>query len=409
MKGQEFKILFKQDRAYLTPDNPLTLIQAGLSDETPFKSSAFWTIRVINYIETEQRLFCEILSYHVGETDFPFNQQSITNKLKAIKSVTFRHIDTGGLLNTRHLNSPICIRPERKASLYTPDKSRYAQNDAQAPIKKTISETFSMPFKNIHFKPGYVVFGKMFKAWRRSVDIRIDNSYIKEEFDAVKNYFANVLNTKKIQVTATIEMENDEIKSVSAQSSEIDRIDERLIDDVKFEYAKAIKSRIREVDKTVFTMDEYFDAFGDENLKASTLYNNEKDFFEDLLKITHTKHYRHLSFLSSKHKHEILKLRFIHKPFSFIFLYEGEKNYHLVWETLDTEEATYTWHVEKDIPALKNALKKIEDVINTIRIHGKSAYVRSANDSSFDRIRHDYSDLADGFVKWKDELESMLV
>jgi len=66
MIGQELKILFKQDKAYLTPDNPLSLSQAGLPDVAKsFKSPSFWRIRVLDYKEGERKLFCEILSYHV--------------------------------------------------------------------------------------------------------------------------------------------------------------------------------------------------------------------------------------------------------------------------------------------------------------------------------------------------------
>ena len=85
MTGQEFKILFKQDKAYLTPDKPLTFGQVGLPEiAKSFKAPAFWTIRVLNYREAEQKLFCEVLSYQVGDTDFPFNQKTLSDKLKAI-------------------------------------------------------------------------------------------------------------------------------------------------------------------------------------------------------------------------------------------------------------------------------------------------------------------------------------
>jgi hypothetical protein len=162
-----------------------------------------------------------------------------------------------------------------------------------------------------------------------------------------------------------------------------------------------------DVDKNLFTMEEYFETFGDENFKSNTFYSDEKELFEDLLKITNTKHYKHLRFLSSKHRHQIMKLRFIHKPFSFIFLIEGDRNYHLIWETLDTEEATYLWHIDKNLQTLKTSLRKIEDIINIIKVQGKTAYI-SATEDHFRRIYHDYSAVVDGFVKWKDELESVL-
>lgn len=102
-----------------------------------------------------------------------------------------------------------------------------------------------------------------------------------------------------------------------------------------------------------------------------------------------------------------MKLRFVHKPFSFIFLIEGDRHNHIIWETLDTAEATYIWHIDKSPETLKLTLRKIEDIINLIKVQGKTAYLNS-NEDPFRRIYHDYSNLVDGFVKWKGELESFL-
>ena len=53
-------------------------------------------------------------------------------------------------------------------------------------------------------------------------------------------------------------------------------------------------------------------------------------------------------------------------------------------------------------------IKKIEDIINSIKEDGKIAYIYS-NEDDFRRIYHDYSKKADGFIKWKGELESYLL
>lgn len=410
MTGQEFKILFKQDKAYLTPDKPLTLEQVGLPEiAKSFKAPAFWIFRVLNYKEDEQKLFCEVLSYQVGDTDFSVNQKTLADKLRAIETVTFRSIDTSGLLRTLASTTPISVLPVKETPVFRQEiRQKDTQTAKREPIKRTITETFFIPLKNVQFKLGGVSFEKKFKDCNKTIELNISNYDIREEFDAVKNYFANVLNTRKIQVTAIIEITDNEVTSVIAKSPEIDKIDKQLIDNVKFEFVKATKKKVTvEVDKSLFTMEEYFDTFGEENFKSNAFYSDEKELFEDLLKITNTKHYKHLRFLSSKHSHQTMKLRFIHKPFSFIFLIAGDRNYHLIWETLDTEEATYVWHINNNLQALKTALRKIEDIINIIKVQGKTAYINS-NDDSFRRIYHDYSELVDGFVKWKGELESIL-
>jgi uncharacterized protein (UPF0262 family) len=88
-------------------------------------------------------------------------------------------------------------------------------------------------------------------------------------------------------------------------------------------------------------------------------------------------------------------------------LLEGERNYHIIWETFDTAEATWHWPIEKNTEVLKLTLKKIEEIIQTVKIQGKTVYISSV-DVPFRRIIHDYSNITDGFYKWKSELESYL-
>ena len=45
--------------------------------------------------------------------------------------------------------------------------------------------------------------------------------------------------------------------------------------------------------------------------------------------------------------------------------------------------------------------------MNVIKVQGKTAYINSTEDP-FQRIYHDYSEIVDGFVKWKGELETIL-
>lgn len=112
MTGQQLIIIFKQDKAYLTSGKPLTLSQVGLPEiAQSFKVPAFWTFRVLNYRESEQKLFCEVLSYQVGDTDFPANQKALADRLSYINNITFRSIDTSGLLKTLSSTSPVSILP----------------------------------------------------------------------------------------------------------------------------------------------------------------------------------------------------------------------------------------------------------------------------------------------------------
>lgn len=408
MKGQELKIIFNQNNAYLTTDKSMTLEQVSLPDFVKgkvFKLPAYWTIKVIDHSESEKKIFCEIISYHTGKTEFEYNQKQLSNKLNEIEFITFRGVDTPGLLKTLSGSGSVFssqnVAPNRSDNYNT-------ESFVRQPYKQTLTETFFIPLKNVRFILGGASFDKKLEGYDKSIEFTIENYDIREEFDAVKNYFANVLKTKKIQVTVTVELSDYNIISIVAKSPEIEKINKDLIDNVKFEFVRATKKKISvNIDKNLFTMDEYFETFTDEKFKSNTFYNNEKDFFEDLLKISNTKHYNQLRFLSSKHSHEIMKLRFIHKPFSFIFLIQGDRNYHIIWETLDTEEATYVWHIAKDVNVLKLTLQKLENIINVIKVQGKTAYINTAEEP-FRRIYHDYSEFVDGFLKWKGELENYL-
>ena len=93
--------------------------------------------------------------------------------------------------------------------------------------------------------------------------------------------------------------------------------------------------------------------------------------------------------------------------FSFVFLISGVQQYHLVWETLDTEEATYIWHMERTMDELTLRIKDLDRVLGEIRINGRQAYL-DTNSDNFSRIVHDYSDDQKGFILWKDLFEEKL-
>lgn len=435
MQGQRFTIIFRGHNAFLCNEVALDFNQVALPSiaaRKGFDQPASWIIKVLAYNRLEHAIFVEILRYSQKDEGFPAYQEKWFDELMLIEHVSFRNIDTTALLRMlskadlpAYTYTPIELEPyhdddnepdEASLSKVSDDNKEKTNITKQKeeinppPAKeRVIEETFTVPIKHLQFKFGSVAFTKMLKGWWRSVDFEIPNYDIREEYDAVKNYFANALQTRNIVVQARIVIQNNEVIEKSAKSAHIDRIDQRVIDNVKFEFVKkSLKKKIQvEVDKSLFTMDEYFDTFTEEKPKAGALFKDEYDLLENLMHITNTKHYKNLRYLSAKHAHHIMKLRFVHKPFSFIFLLEGKQNYHIIWETLDTTEATWIWHSEKNITGLKNTVRKVEDIINVVKVQGKTGYINT-NEDPFRRVFHDYSDLVEGFVKWKGQLESYL-
>lgn len=429
MRGQELKIVFKDDMAFLTEEVALDFKQVQISDE-PFKfqAPAFWTIRVINYIESEKRLFVAVLSYHVGETKFPPNQIELADILMSVEKVTFKSIDTPGLLRTLHSKQPTTVLAPRPEIIYRretqiqpetkivskPIEGAYQKPFSEPPatiivrkpIEETYHESFSVPIKDVTFLAGGVAFEKRMQQLEKSVDFFIPNQNVIKEYDAIKNYFANVLKTKHIQVEATITTIDGVLTSRNATSKEIEKIDKTLIEEVKFEFVMAAKIKDSSGDKHLFTMDEYLKAYAGENLETQQLFKDDSEFFETLVEKTETKHYKHLRFLSSKHRHDIQKLRIVHKPFSFVFLLSGIDKFHIIWETLDTEEATYIWTVANDASDLEGAFTNTEKTIGLIVRDGRKKYL-SQKEDTFNRVFHDYADLQNGFKIWKNEIENV--
>ncbi|MBK8352235.1 MAG: hypothetical protein IPL21_11235 [Saprospirales bacterium] len=86
MKGQELKFCLKR-YGFFNRRNCLDFNQVQLPDLTLNLASAYWTIRVINYREDENKLFVDILSYHVGDTEFSSDQVELSDILVTIDKV----------------------------------------------------------------------------------------------------------------------------------------------------------------------------------------------------------------------------------------------------------------------------------------------------------------------------------
>lgn len=401
MKGEVLKIEFKDDMAFLTKEVALDFKQVELPpNSVRFKTPAFWTIRVINYNKAEKKLFVEVLDYQVGETQFPVNQLELADILMEIEKVTFKSIDTPGWLNTLNGIRPGKFMPTKPETVYRPE------TPVRAPVKRIYNEPFSVAIKDVKFLSGKVAFEKKIQQLGKSIKFEILNENIIEQYDAIKNYFANVLKTKRIQVVPTIITVDGAIESTSAVSVEIEKIDQALIEEVKFEVVKGARKKEVPGDEQLFTKDEYLAAFVDE--EAQQLFKDDNEFFENLLENSKTKHHNHLMFLSSKHKHDLQKLRFVHNPFSFVFLLQGSVKFHIVWETLDTAEATYIWTFDNDQNNLPEVLASTNNTIGLILREGKNEYI-SQHKENFNRVFHDYSDLQHGFKHWKEEIEIIIL
>ncbi len=424
---EEFIINFLADHAFIGEAACLNLKELNLPPFVKeFKEPAHWLCRILKYNETKKRLFAEILEYHHEHAEFLPVQEEEKELFNQIQEIDFRAINTNKLLITssgirevnsfisKHTKSPVRnTEIEAEEIISTIDQLLLNHRSIAPTLEDAISieihSECQVAWKDLKFDFGVVHVPCKVKQLKTMVEAKIYNENLRVEFDAIKNYFGKILAVKKIRIKLDIVMVQGEINKISATSPDIERINSSIIESIKFELIKGLPKRkfISPVDKSLFTMDEYFQHAIDPALNANTFYKKESQLIDDLLSVSNSKHYKNLRFLSEHHAHQIMKLRFILKPFSFVFLLVGERAYHIIWETLDTEEATYVWHADKEINELKRALSHVEAIINTVKVQGKIAYIQSSTDH-FHRIAHDYSPMVDGFVKWKGELENIL-
>ena len=291
---------------------------------------------------------------------------------------------------------------EKQASLF----------DEQGAEVITTEDTFiyeriiKVPFEQIEFRYGSIVFKHEISEKKVILDFEIDNLDLRPEFDILKPYFSKYFKIKTLEIFIYVEFENIKVISQIATSKDLERINREIIDSIKFRYvSKAIfRKNHKSKDKNILDLNQLLSSVQD----GVQLYDSEKELLNYFLKNKNIKHYRQILYLAQKHESKTLKLRFVLNPFSFVFLLSGSEQFHIVLETLDTEEATYIWHFNKNNYILQQKLKEIDKSLNIIRNEGRQVYIKN-HPENFSRIVHDYSDEQKGFIIWKDLLEERLV
>lgn len=276
-------------------------------------------------------------------------------------------------------------------------------SDESEAISGKINERIEVPIETLEFKFGSIGFKYRCELSKdEQIDFEIENLNIRPEFSVLKPYFIKFLKKDSVNIHIQATVQYSRLIYKSAASIDLDKINREVIDSVKFRFLN--KGIIKGVPSGKTNL---LDAEQLQGVEAQGLYGTEEDLLENILSLKHYKHHRHLRYLSKIHESAILKLRFVLEPFSFVFLVSGVQQYHLVWETLDTEEATYIWHIEKTMHELNLKVKEIDRLLGEIRINGRQAYL-DTNADNFSRIVHDYSDDPKGFILWKDLLEEKL-
>jgi superfamily II DNA or RNA helicase len=405
--------LKKFDQLLLIFDEDVVMVNSAeyrlpiscLDIETPierFKDGVAWLVQVLNYNEDTGELMTEIINY--GANPEPGNPVQAEFQFLLIEKIRFRTINTTYLLHSIELkHAPVSKPVEDPLTDFS--MQVIPQTVIKKPIEHTLKKNMKVPFGKLQFQQALVSFSIFIEELKQDISFAIENPDVRPEFEAVKEYFSKVLKKKLITAQLEIRYNEKEILSATALSEDIDQINSRIIDSVRFEFVKrGVIGYSGKSDTALHTIDTVLQ----NPAGPGKLFESDQQLVDDILAVKNSKHYHQLKYLSSQHLSQVLKLRFILNPFSFLFLLAGESKYHLVWETLNSEEATYIWHFDKNTEALRAGLKEVDAVLKEIKETGKQDYLKKEH-TDFSRVMHDYSDTKNGFVNWKGMLEEKLL
>ena len=405
-KNDELILLFNQSKVFLNSDDhvlPISCLDLSLAIEK-FTDGTAWKVKVLSYDEERCELVTEIVDYYAQPELNNSNQSSL--QFLIIDKIRFRTIDTANLLRVVVLK-PAAVIPQFSEPVASYAMPKPNGNSTIQPVERKILKAIKVPFNKIQFLHAGISFPIFIDELQREITFDIGNLDIRPEFEAIKDYFVKILKKKLITAEIEIHYTDKEIISATATSEEIDKINSSIIDSVRFEFVKKeiLTFKGRPEGSSILNTSDNLLGNGRDTVKK--IFTSDQNLIDHILNVKNSKHYHQLKYLSSLHLSSVLKIRFVLNPFSFLFLLAGDKKYHIVWETLNSEEATYLWHFEKSMDALRKGLKEIETILNEIKGTSKQDYLKKKHDN-FSRVIHDYADGKSGFVAWKGMLEEKL-
>ena len=259
-----------------------------------------------------------------------------------------------------------------------------------------------VPLNNAEFRFGAIAFTHFITDLRMDLEFEVENDLFRPEFAVLIPYFSKSLKHSWFTADIHAEFLGEQLIAQQATSADIDLINESMIDAVKNTWL--CKQFTTVWDRGKFRSN--FNSFEDLG-QGFMLLGGEEDLLENITTGNYL-HSRQLRFLAGNHQSAVTGIRYMLTPFSLVFLVRGRTNQYLVIETVDTEEATYIWDLGDQPSALNQQIETINNQLDRIKHHGRTAYLKSPP-PNFRRIIHDYSDPRKGFVLWKALIQSIMI
>ena len=231
--------------------------------------------------------------------------------------------------------------------------------------------------QDLSFSLGRIKGTHYVEEWGIAIDYIITNDFIIPEFDYVKSYVAKALKQRQVPIEIKTTLADAIGKAVPARSPVLQNIDERLLVLVRSQAAERLLKKPKfeaDVDKSLFTADEMYDQYTEDGPWGDALRSPGEEILAQILSLKKVRNAKQLQFLAGKVHKPTEKLRFTLTPlFGFIFLAEGERQQHFIWELLNSH-ATYVWSFDpEELPALQR-FRELEKILTFIKVHGRQEY-----------------------------------
>lgn len=262
------------------------------------------------------------------------------------------------------------------------------------PRSHRFTDTCTFDIRDAVFDEGLITFKVKVQSAAQNVEVVLQNAAIRQYFDSVKNYIWKLFGSKKTSCTITFEMKDRKCALLSVDSCELLYLDETILQHIHDGWVgQVLLSGDRD---DILPLDDLIDPIKDATHNGETVFNY-------LVQEPRTKHYHHLRYLSARQAIDLQKLSITGKPMSFVFVMREKEHIFLVWETYLTKEATYIWKLS----AADDIVKKF-GLIQEIRKAKRMLY-RTKKEVGFSFIVHDYRQPMNGFHKWKEQLEKIIL
>jgi hypothetical protein len=382
----------------------------------------YWKVEMLNYDRDHKILDVYVENYNESDST-TFNKQAPKGDIKEIHFHRLRW----SVLQTQlrsYLNSSFLYLQGDEAdvspqTLVKDVKSFRTPNSIDAhEIEKTkitdLLISIKVDIMDFKFKTGCVECIQFFQEIDESLLIRLYNDMLLPQFDHIKPYFKKYFKNSKVLVRGRAQLSDDSQWKVRCRSQQIELIDDDAIASIRRMVLKDKLSNpmVVSIDKSLFTSEDIF--LDEQNVDlGKALGVNENDLLKEILNLKGVRNRKQLIYLSGKVQDEHAAIRFTLAPqFGFLFYTQGQEMSHFIWELINSH-ATYLWSGDLDTNLLTTQFKSVESIINSIRDHGRRAYLSDTHheDFIFNRIPHQKANSTsmDPFPLWKARLDERLV